>query len=619
MQKPMRLAVAIWIAGCACHGSAPPGLPDAGLSLPVIATFAANPVAIAAGAAATISWTTSGAQAIRIEPGTFTSALASGTWAVTPAADTTYTLTASNSSGAVNATATVAVGNSSGYHVGPGLPYPTIGAAPWYRLKAGDTVYIHWKATPYQEKIFISGQGTSSQWIRVLGVPGPNGELPVISGDGATTGTNMHYRFPDATGSSAIQDLGIIQIAVNDADVLPAYIEIAGLEIRDAGGAYQFTAENGTRANYNNFAACINARSVQHILVRDNVMHNCGNGFYNWIGTGAQPGTWWDGLQVDTTLRGNYFYDNGVPGNYSMHQTYTESDRVLVEYNHFGPMKAGAQGGQFKDRSAGTVVRYNFIEQAPVGWYLDLVEPDNSWSADCSAGGNPNGLNCRPYYARDFVYGNLLVDRCPAGSCNPNFTHWNEDHQLGRGRAAQRDGALSFYDNTIVLVADATDIYGPISLFNHQWGAYDCPAGPLPGAIDFRNNLVVSLPRSSGATVPFDLGYCGLENVSLGVNWISPGWAAYRPGSPGSSGSVTGSANVVSPASNAPGFVNAAANDFHLVAGSNAAGIGGPLSGAVTNNPLGLDLVPTLQYRADHSVEPRARSGAGSDVGAFGR
>jgi hypothetical protein len=73
------------------------------------------------------------------------------------------------------------------YHVGPDQPYTTIGSVPWYNLQAGDTVYIHYKSMPYYEKFLISGRGTAKQWIRVLGVPGPHGELPVISGNNATS------------------------------------------------------------------------------------------------------------------------------------------------------------------------------------------------------------------------------------------------------------------------------------------------------------------------------------------------------------------------------------------------------------------------------------------------
>jgi hypothetical protein len=107
------------------------------------------------------------------------------------------------------------------YHVGPGQSYTMIGQVPWYALQAGDNVYIHYQSTPYYEKFLISGQGTASNWIRVIGVPGPNGQLPVISGNGATTSTNNHYRWQTPTGSSAIQWDGVIQIAVR-ADDRPA-------------------------------------------------------------------------------------------------------------------------------------------------------------------------------------------------------------------------------------------------------------------------------------------------------------------------------------------------------------------------------------------------------------
>jgi hypothetical protein len=82
-----------------------------------------------------------------------------------------------------------------------------------------------------------------------------------------------------------------------------------------------------------------------------------------------------------TVVRGNYFYDNGSPDSYLEHQSYTESDGVVYEYNHFGHMRAGARGSQLKDRSAGTIVRYNYIEGSPSGWMLDLVEPENGYQA----------------------------------------------------------------------------------------------------------------------------------------------------------------------------------------------------------------------------------------------
>src|SRR5215213_1803217 len=207
------------------------------------------------------------------------------------------------------------------YHVGPDRVYKSIGAVPWYRLEAGDTVFIHWRPTPYFEKFLISTRGTTDKWIRIIGIAGPGGERPVISGRNATTSANMHYRWPAPSGSSAIQQLGVVQIAAGAGEdrELPGYIEIANLRVQEGFKSNTFTAENGSRATYDGFAACIYARSVQHLVVRNNVLTDCGLGFYNWTGSGT---AWWDGLQMDTMLRGNYFYNNGNPGSYTEHQSY---------------------------------------------------------------------------------------------------------------------------------------------------------------------------------------------------------------------------------------------------------------------------------------------------------
>ena len=68
----------------------------------------------------------------------------------------TRSCTATNLSGSEKATATVAVGNASGYHVGPGRPYTTIGAVPWYQLKAGDT---------FNELALMTGDATVADFI----------------------------------------------------------------------------------------------------------------------------------------------------------------------------------------------------------------------------------------------------------------------------------------------------------------------------------------------------------------------------------------------------------------------------------------------------------------------
>ena len=81
--------------------------------MPSIASFAANPTIINSGASTTLSWTTSGATAISISPGAFSSSSASGSTSVSPTATTTYTLTATNSSGSTTSTVTVTVNTNS--------------------------------------------------------------------------------------------------------------------------------------------------------------------------------------------------------------------------------------------------------------------------------------------------------------------------------------------------------------------------------------------------------------------------------------------------------------------------------------------------------------------------
>jgi hypothetical protein len=489
------------------------------------------------------------------------------------------------------------------YRVGPGQTYTTIGAVPWYNLQAGDTVYIHYRTSAqggaYHEKFLISGRGTPTQWIRVLGVPGPKGELPVISGANATTSTNMHYRWETP---NMIQWDGVIQIAVRADEAsgppLPGYIEIANLQVQDGYATYRFTAENGTTLNYEGFAACIYARSVKHILIRNNVLTNCGQGFYNWTGDGSNGGdTWWDGIQTDTVIRGNYFYNNGHVNSYTEHQAYSESDGVIYEYNRFGPQRPKALGSQLKDRSVGTVIRYNYIEQSLEGYDIDLVEPQESYGF----------VHNKPTYKQAFVYGNTIV----SDSIIQNMIHWNEDHYANVGRATLSGGKLFFYDNTVVAMADATGWKPTHVMFNGHYGGYDCPPNPLPGVIDVRNNIFAALPRTPGAAVPqIRFGYCGKENFAFGKNWVTPGYTV-------NGAMVTGASNLVTPASNNPGFLRPAGNDFHLAAGSSALGIGGALAPEVTNNSLGLDLTPTQQYVYHQRATARASSGAGSDVGAF--
>jgi hypothetical protein len=75
---------------------------------PVVTSFTANPFNINAGGSSTLSWNVNGATTVSIDQGIGTVS-ASGTRAISPAANTTYTLTATNSIGTVTASAPVTI------------------------------------------------------------------------------------------------------------------------------------------------------------------------------------------------------------------------------------------------------------------------------------------------------------------------------------------------------------------------------------------------------------------------------------------------------------------------------------------------------------------------------
>jgi hypothetical protein len=127
--------------------------------------------------------------------------------------------------------------------------------------------------------------------------------------------------------------------------------------------------------------------------------------------------------------------DNGVVGSYSQHSVYTECDGVLIEGNRFKPLKPGAVGSMFEDRSAGTIVRYNWIQQS--ARMLDLVDAQDATTY----------LPYRPSYRQTFVYGNLF--HANQNIVNSDMTkpiHYGYDMIPGSDRA----GTLYFYNNTVV-------------------------------------------------------------------------------------------------------------------------------------------------------------------------
>ena len=447
------------------------------------------------------------------------------------------------------------IASAADYTVGPGQAFATIGEVPWDGLQPGDNVLIHWQAAPYHEKWVICARGTAAQPITIRGVPGPNGELPVIDGQDAITPSNLDYWN---------EERGVIKIggANVPADAVPAYIVLENLDVRSGRSANSFTAADGSTLAYADNAAAVYVEKAEHLIIRRCDLHDSGNGLFVGV---------FDGATQDVLVEANHLYDNGNEGSDTEHNSYTSALGIIFQYNHYGPLRAGSDGINLKDRSAGTVVRFNWIEAG--SRELDLVE-----------GGATPAVLADPRYRTTFVYGNVLVEH--DDQSNSQILHYGGD---SGDTTIYRKGTLYFYNNTVISLRSANT-----TIMNLSTNEEHC---------DCRNNLVYVTVDGSYLAMLADSGVLGLSH-----NW-------FKPGSVPSHGTLTGTINddgtTVTGA--APGFADEATQDYHLADGSPCINAGTALDPAVLPDN---DLV--AQYVSHQAGEGRPIDPP-LDIGAFER
>jgi hypothetical protein len=435
------------------------------------------------------------------------------------------------------------------YAVGPGQPQAAVGDVPWAMLGPGDVVLIHWRPEPYREKWVICRQGTPEAPIVVRGVAGPQGQLPVIEGRDATTPEGLNFWN---------EQRGVIKIggANNPPDVTPRWIVMENLEVRSGRPPYSFTGRAGA-GQYAANAAAIYVEKAENLVIRRCVLRDSGNGLF--LGTSNAN------MTRDVLVEGNYILDNGNAGSAFEHNSYTAALGITFQFNRYGPLRDGALGNNLKDRSAGLVVRYNWIEGG--NRQLDLVDAEDS-----------SLLQTEPRYRETRVYGNVLIE--PEGAGNRQIVHYGGDS----GRADQyRKGTLYFYNNTVVSTrSDRT------TLFRLSTAEERCEA---------RNNIYFT--TAGGRTVAL-LDTDGV--LELGWSWIQPGWRT-------SFGDFRGVVNVMGRLveGESPGFIDEAAQDYRLRADSPAVNAGGPLQ-------EGWEV--EMQYVKHQAGEPRRPDGR-LDAGAY--
>ena len=390
---------------------------------------------------------------------------------------------------------------SSAIHsVGPGQPLARVNQVPWESLNPGDTVNIHWRNEPYRAKWVICRRGTAEAPITIRGIPGPEGQLPHIDGREATTRNELNFWH---------EARGVIKIggANRPKDLMPAHIVVDGLEISGARPPYSFSGRQG-RLPYAKYAAGIFVSKGEHITIRGCILRDCGNGLL----VSAESS--------DILIEKCWIYDNGNEGSVYEHNAYTAAAGITFQFNRFGPLRKGCRGNNLKDRSAGTVIRYNWIEGG--NRELDLVDAEDSAR-----------LRNDPRYAETHVYGNVLVE--PDGNDNNQIVHYGGDS----GKTDwYRPGILRFYHNTIVSKRSETTALFKLSSGRER--------------VDCRNNLIHATAAGRNLSILARDGTVFLNN-----NWIKKGWTMRR-----------GQRPLQDPGDNLtggdPGFANLARGDFRL-------------------------------------------------------
>lgn len=480
-------------------------------------------------------------------------------------------------------------GSGNDYQVGPDAgQLASLDDVPWESLAAGDTVRIQYRATPYKGKFLIAAQGTEAAPVRICGIKGPNGERPIIDGNGATTRRALAGLYASTAQYSDIHQyrsiIVIKPLATQAYEAYPRHIQIDGLDIRSAHPDYQFTDASGNTKRYvtDGFGACIWIDRGHNITIADNEISDCTNGVFS---KSTDDGDF--AVTKFIRLAGNYIHGNGFANDVHEHNTYMQSVNILYEYNWYGPLRNGALGNAIKDRSVGTIVRFNRIEEGAHA--IDLVESEDF----------PVTATSNPDYRAAFVYGNQIVKDGDTGS----VIHYGGDHYdsspgASWGEPIFRKGTLYFFNNTLYVTGSSTQLF-QISTTEETaevWNnIFYCASGIASGYCRMRATSEVGSDWTPGGI------------VNLWKNWASSGWTDSDPNHT-VPGQLNGSANVISGASAPIDLATLIPLSGSAVVD---AGVAGPAAASayVVNAQLGANFAPTT----------RAVNGGSIDIGAVER
>ena len=410
----------------------------------------------------------------------------------------------------------VSSGTGTDYPVGPGQSYASISDVPWSELGPGDTVRIHYRSEPYNEKIVIMTSGSLHSPIRVCGVAGPNGERPILDGDGAVNDPDDK----DGYGRwEPMEGLAIVMLYNPDYDVKVHNVVIEGLHIRNARNTLGYRRMDGSSGTYSGGAACIRIQAADNVVIRNNELENCANGIFT-MSQGYNEAH----LTRNLLIEGNYLHGNGQEGTYYVHGLYIQAIGVIYQYNRFGANAPGAEGVTLKERVAGSIIRYNWFDSGSAR-SLDLVEVEDAAPWYIEEEYRKSGESIDPerlekvreaeeYYRKSYVYGNFfdhVGSRTSAGS----LVHYGSDNDPELSRA----GTLYFYNNTVSIRQDLDDVWR-FRLF--YMGNRDADS-PSREKVEMFNNIVY-FTGERGDPSNFCLSESNKGIINFGRNWMTGIW-----------------------------------------------------------------------------------------------
>jgi hypothetical protein len=402
-------------------------------------------------------------------------------------------------------------------------------------------VKVDWQTGLYHDKLDICAGGSPGNPVTVEGVPGPEGELPILEANGAIENPDASYQHADVFGTAGLITVAPSATAQHISDVV-----IKNFELRHATRNSAFTDFTGTLRDYAYSSSGVAIYSADNVTVTGCNIYGNENGIF------AKSQGWDAGDCHYLTISRDKVHGNGLVGSDRCHNTYIEAAYTLYEFDTYGPLATGAEAGtNLADRGVGTVIRYCHLTGGSN--VINLIEPDD---------GAPS-LDNLPGFGTEWVYGCVVVN--PNGSSCNVIIHFGTDNDGPTGQSV-----LWFYDNTVVSYNDYvtggryyTYVFSGWSdiTINAMNNIFDS-VSPTPG--DWSGEWALANGGSYGSTV----------TVFLGVNWAPSGFEQYRPGD---SVVVTGWANMLM--STDDPFVNVMSHDYRLRTTSVCVAAAGSLQG----------------------------------------